>query len=77
VLGDEEIYFEGFVNTGDICTLNASPGDRLSADMNITIYDPRGQTNPADDGDQEALITKNIAKDRLPFYFAKKRRHRL
>jgi hypothetical protein len=47
VLGGGDVYFEGFVNTGDIYTLNAPPNERVSANMNITIYDPRGQTNPA------------------------------
>jgi hypothetical protein len=46
VLGGGEIYFEGFVNTGNIYTLNAAPNQRVAANMNITIYDPRGQTNP-------------------------------
>jgi hypothetical protein len=46
-LGGGDVYFEGFVNTGDIYTL-LNEGDKVSANMNITIYDPRGLTNSTD-----------------------------
>jgi hypothetical protein len=36
-------YFEGFVNTGDIYTLY-DDNNNVAANMDITIYDPQGQT---------------------------------
>ena len=46
--GGDEDYFQGFVNTGELWTLTAGEGNKVSADMNITIYDPRGSTDPAE-----------------------------
>jgi hypothetical protein len=46
-LKDEElVYFEGLVNTTDIYTLYDG-GNRFEANMDITIYNPRGETDPA------------------------------
>jgi hypothetical protein len=47
-LGGGDVYFEGFVPVGDVYTLNGDRTfDRLSADMNITVYDPQGSSDPA------------------------------
>jgi len=47
-LGGGDTYFEGFVPVGDVYTLNDDRSfDKLSADMNITIYDPMGSSDPA------------------------------
>lgn len=46
-LGGGDVYFEGFVDVGGDYTLNEDRVfDKLSADMNITIYDPMGSTDP-------------------------------
>jgi hypothetical protein len=44
-LGGGEMYFEGFVPVGDLFTLDAD--EKVSANMNITIYDPAGSQDPA------------------------------
>jgi hypothetical protein len=45
---DDVIYFEGFVPVGETFTLNDNRTfDRLSADMNITMYDPKNSSDPA------------------------------
>jgi hypothetical protein len=41
-----EIYFTGFAEVGESYVLNAL--DRFSANMNITIYDPKGSTEPSE-----------------------------
>lgn len=47
-LGGGDVYFEGFVPVGELYTLNEDRiFDKLSADMNITIYDPAGSDDPA------------------------------
>ena len=47
-LGGGDVYFEGFVDVGQDFTLNGDRTfDKLSADMNITVYDPAGSTDPA------------------------------
>jgi hypothetical protein len=47
-LGGEDVYFEGFVEVGKLFTLNEDFFfDKLSADMNVTFYDPAGSTDPA------------------------------
>jgi hypothetical protein len=45
-LGGGDSFFEGFVTTGELWTLRTENGDKVSADMNITVYDPRGSTDP-------------------------------
>jgi hypothetical protein len=45
-LGGGEVYFSGLVEVGSV--FSAVAADRMSANMNITIYDvPAGETNPA------------------------------
>jgi hypothetical protein len=47
-LDKNSVYFEGFVPVGESYTLNKNGGyDKLSADMNITVYDPKGSTDPS------------------------------
>ncbi|KAL3924028.1 MAG: hypothetical protein SGILL_001292 [Bacillariaceae sp.] len=47
-LGGADVYFEGFVPIGETFTLNEGLiFDRLSADMNVTFYDPAGSDDPA------------------------------
>jgi hypothetical protein len=46
-LGGGSVYFEGFVAVGQAYTLNEDFFfDKLSADMNVTVYDPAGSTDP-------------------------------
>ena len=41
-LDEEDIYFEGFVPVGEIYTLyKNTESNKLSADMNITVYNPK------------------------------------
>eukprot|EP00339_Tiarina_fusa_P025569 CAMPEP_0117077738 /NCGR_PEP_ID=MMETSP0472-20121206/54796_1 /TAXON_ID=693140 ORGANISM="Tiarina fusus, Strain LIS" /NCGR_SAMPLE_ID=MMETSP0472 /ASSEMBLY_ACC=CAM_ASM_000603 /LENGTH=1142 /DNA_ID=CAMNT_0004804163 /DNA_START=45 /DNA_END=3473 /DNA_ORIENTATION=- len=48
-LNGGEMYFEGFVNVGNLFTLTTEEeGDTVSANMNISMWDPRGSTNPAE-----------------------------
>eukprot|EP00539_Tryblionella_compressa_P000645 CAMPEP_0178741446 /NCGR_PEP_ID=MMETSP0744-20121128/5143_1 /TAXON_ID=913974 /ORGANISM="Nitzschia punctata, Strain CCMP561" /LENGTH=947 /DNA_ID=CAMNT_0020394317 /DNA_START=119 /DNA_END=2962 /DNA_ORIENTATION=- len=48
-LQGEDVYFEGFVEIGKTFTLNEGlEYDKLSADMNITVYDPMGSEDPGE-----------------------------
>ena len=47
-LGGGDIYFEGFVNTGELWELTNGLNNAVSANMNITVWDPRGSTDPDD-----------------------------
>jgi hypothetical protein len=47
-LGGADVYFEGFVDVGETYSLNEDlEYAKLSADMNITVYDPMGSEDPA------------------------------
>ena len=70
-------YYEGFVRTGEEWELTNGLNDPVNKDMNITIYDPRGSTDPLEIV-QPANILQTVlydvsCNDRDPNLFLKDR----